>query len=125
MAEQHLLEAPVLAFILGWFTKYNAGRVGAPNAYVFSQNVNLPVYIFMAVVVAIFMGLMVSAEEIIRDRRLLQRESFLNLSRISYYNSKIALLVVISALQTAVFVLIGNSILEIRGMFLQLSVGHS
>lgn len=113
----NLLEAPLLAFILGWFTKYNAGREGDPEAYLFSQNVNLPVYIFMAVIVALFMGLMVSAEEIVRDRKLLQREAFLNLSRISYYNSKIVFLLVISALQTLVFVLIGNSILEIQGMF--------
>jgi ABC transport system ATP-binding/permease protein len=114
----NLLEAPILAFILGWFTKYNAGTPDSPGAYVFSQNVNLPVYIFMSVVVALFLGLMVSAEEIIRDRRILKREAFLNLSRFSYYNSKIVFLVALSALQTFIFVLIGNSILQIKGMFL-------
>jgi len=113
----NLLEAPLLAFILGWFTRYNAGNTENPDLYIFGENVNLPIYIFMSVVVALFLGLMVSAEEIIRDRRILQRESFLNLSRFSYYNSKLILLIVLSAIQTALFVWIGNSILQIKGMF--------
>jgi hypothetical protein len=58
----------------------------------------------------------VSAEEIIKDRKLLQRESFLNLSRFSFLNSKILILFTISAIQTLMFVLIGNSILEIEGL---------
>ncbi|MBN1597758.1 MAG: ATP-binding cassette domain-containing protein [Bacteroidales bacterium] len=114
----NLLEAPLLAFILGWFTKYNAGTYSQPGKYIFSDNVNLPVYIFMSVIVALFLGLMVSAEEIIRDRKLLKRESFLNLSRGSYYNSKIIFLIGLSAVQTVVFVWVGNSILQIKGMFL-------
>lgn len=114
----NLIEAPLLAFILAWFTKYNAGTVDAPDLYVFSENINLPVYIFMSVIVALFLGLMVSSEEIIRDRKILHREAFLNLSRFSYYNSKILLLVGISAIQSFLYVMIGNGILQVKGMFL-------
>ena len=113
----NFLEAPVLALILGYFTRYNAGTADNPQAYVFSENVNLPVYLFMSVIVALFLGLMVSAEDIIRDRKLIRRESFLHLSRFSYINSKILLLIVLSIVQTFLFVLIGNNILEIKGMF--------
>ena len=114
----NFLEAPVLALILAYFTKYIAGEGGNPNIFVFSGNENLPIYLFMGVVVSIFIGLTVSAEEIIRDRQLLKRESFLNLSHVSYLNSKIAVLFVISAIQTLSFVLIGNLIMEIHGMML-------
>ncbi|MBO7595403.1 MAG: ATP-binding cassette domain-containing protein, partial [Salinivirgaceae bacterium] len=114
----NFLEAPVLALILAYFTKYIAGEGSNPNIFVFSGNENLPIYLFMGVVVAIFIGLTVSAEEIIRDRQLLKRESFLNLSHVSYLNSKIAVLFVISAIQTLSFVLIGNTIMEIHGMTL-------
>ncbi len=114
----NLLEAPLLAFILGWFTKYNIGSKEDPNLYIYGENVNLPIYLFMSVVVALFLGLMVSAEEIINDRKILQRESFLNLSRFSYYNSKFALLILLSAIQSALFVWVGNSILQIKDMFL-------
>jgi ABC-type multidrug transport system ATPase subunit len=113
----NLLEAPLLAFILGWFTKYNAGTPDSPGLYLFSENVNLPVYIFMSVIVALFLGLMVSAEEIIRDRKIIQREAFLNLSRFSYFNSKVFILVVLSAIQSMLFVFIGNRFLQIEGMF--------
>jgi len=106
--------APLLAIILSLFTKFNHGTAEDPFAYVFGMNVNIPVYIFMSVIVAIFIGLNISAEEIIKDKRLLQRESFLNLSRFSYLNSKILILFVISAFQTISFVLIANSILEIQ-----------
>jgi hypothetical protein len=62
------------------------------------------------------MGLTVSAEEIIRDRKILKRESFLNLSRSSYLISKLIILFSLSAIQTFSFVLIGNWILDIEGM---------
>ena len=109
----NLLEAPLLALILGYFTKYIT-----PNGYVFGENKNLPVFLFMAVVVAIFLGLTVSAEEIIKDRKILEREMFLRLSWFSYVNSKILTLFAISAVQTFLFTLIGNSILEIQGMLI-------
>jgi hypothetical protein len=70
----------------------------------------------MSVIVAIFMGLIVSAEEIIRDRKILQREAFLNLSWFSYINSKIIYLFALSAVQMLLYVLVGNWILEIKGM---------
>lgn len=113
-----LLEAPVLAVLLGYFTKYISGKVGDPDAYIFMENTNLPAFIFMAVVVALFFGLSISAEEIIKDRKHLKRESFLGLSRNSYLHSKITLLFLISAIQMITFVLISNFILEIRGMTL-------
>ncbi len=112
----NFLEAPILAIILGYFTKYISGTASDPTKYVFSDNDNIAAYLFMAVVVSLFLGLNVSAEEIIKDRKLLQRERFLNLSRSSYLNSKIVIMFGISAIQTLSLVLIGNSILEIKGL---------
>lgn len=114
----NFLEAPLLALILAYFTKYIQGSPNNPSEYIFSANENIPIYMFMAVVVAIFIGLTVSAEEIIRDRQLLKRESFLNLSRFSYINSKVIILFIISAIQTLTFIVIGNVIMEIKDMTL-------
>jgi hypothetical protein len=61
---------------------------------------------------------MISSEEIVKDRKILKRESFLNLSWFSYLNSKVMLMFILSAIQTLSFVLIGNLVLEIRGMTL-------
>lgn len=111
-----LLEAPVLAIILGFFTKYNIGTANDPNAYVFSKNVNIPAYLLMSIIVSLFFGLLISAEEIIKDQKILIREKFLNLSRFSYINSKIIFLFILTAIQSFSFVLIGNYVLEIKGL---------
>lgn len=107
------LEAPVLAVILAYFLRYSKNGCD----YVFFDNPNLPAFIFMGTIVALFMGLTVSAEEIIRDKKILKREAFLNLSRSSYLFSKIAVMFFISAIQTFSFVLIGNLIFGIKDMF--------
>jgi ABC-type multidrug transport system ATPase subunit len=113
----NLLEAPVLAFILAFIVRYYNADDKLLSGYVFSKNLNIPAYLFMSVIVALFMGLTVSAEEIIRDRKILKREAFLHLSRSSYVLSKISILFILSAIQTSTFVFVGNYILEIKGMF--------
>lgn len=112
----NLLEAPLLAIILAFIIRYKSGP--GNEDYIFRFNENIPAYIMMSIVVALFMGLSVSAEEIIRDRKILKREAFLNLSWSSYLSSKLAILFLLSAIQTFTFVLIGNAILEIEGMLL-------
>ncbi len=108
----NLIEAPVLAFLLAFIIRYN----GSPDSagYVFRHNDNFPAYLLMCIIVALFMGMSVSAEEIIRDRRILKRESFLHLSWNSYLLSKVIILFSMSAIQTFTFVLIGNLLLEIE-----------
>lgn len=114
----NFFEAPLLAFILSFIIKYYNESESNEIGYTLLGNSNLPVYIFMSVIVAIFMGLTISAEEIIKDRKILKREAFLNLSWASYLFSKVMVLIFISALQALLFVLVGNSIMEIKGMYL-------
>lgn len=108
----NMLEPPLLALILAFFSK----KIGEDGLYVFADNINVPIFIFMSVVVAMFLGLSVSAEEIISDRRILEREKFLNLSRFSYLSSKILILFTLSAYQMLSFVIISNLMLGIKGM---------
>ncbi|MCK4465964.1 MAG: ABC transporter permease, partial [Bacteroidales bacterium] len=113
----NLFEAPILAFFLAILIKYfNVSNEMGYNIY---ENENLPIFMFMSVLVAIFMGLSVSAEEIIKDRKLLKREAFLNLSWSSYLISKVAVLFIVSAIQAFAFVIVGNTIMEIKGMYWQ------
>ena len=107
------LGAPLLAFLLAYFTKYTV-----QGEYTFSENENLTAYLFMCIITSLFLGLIISAEEIVKDRKILKRESFLNLSWFSYLNSKVMIMFLISAVQTISFILIGNTILEIKGMTL-------
>ena len=109
----NFMEAPLLAFLLAFIIRYNGT---SSSEYTLEENLNLPVFFFMSVIVALFMGLTISAEEIIRDRKILKRETFLNLSRLSYLLSKIVILFSISLGQTLSFVWISHWILEIQDM---------
>lgn len=113
----NLFEAPVLAVLLAYIIKYYNVDVANQYGYTLMDNSNLPVYLFMSVIVAFFVGLTVSAEEIIKDRKIQKREAFLNLSWSSYLISKVLILLALSAFQALTFVLIGNTILEIKGMY--------
>lgn len=116
---QYLLLAltisPVLAVVLSFLCRFGYTSDN-PEKYIFAYNENIPSYLFMTVIVALFLGLIMSAEEIISDRKILLRESFLKLNKISYINSKITYLFAISALQSFLFVVIGHFILNIQGM---------
>lgn len=113
----NLLEAPLLALLLSVIVRFKNAK--ETEEYIFRYNDNVPAYMLIAIIVALFMGLTVSAEEIIRDRKIQRRESFLNLSRMSYLTSKVGILFTLSAIQTLTFALIGNTILEIQGMYWQ------
>lgn len=110
-----MLVAPVLAFILSSIIRYTPDP--GSKEYFFSRNENIPVYIFMSIIVAAFLGLTQSAEEIFRDRKILKREQFLNLNRHSYLLAKIAFLIVISSIQSLLFIAVANPVLGIKGMF--------
>jgi ABC transport system ATP-binding/permease protein len=111
------LEAPILAFILAYLVRFYNTDVDTSKGYIFGENENVPAYMFMSVVVALFIGLTVSAEEIIRDRKIRKRESFLNLSKGSYLWSKIVIMFILSSIQTLTFVIVGNFVLGIEGMY--------
>ena len=110
----NILEAPVLGFVLAYLIRYIVDPDS--DVYIFRENANIPIYIFMATVVAIFFGLIISAEEIFKDAKILKREAFLNLSRSAYLMSKIVILMGISAIQMLLFILVGNFEIDFYGM---------
>ena len=107
-----LLQAPLLAVVCSLLTRY-----APPEGYTVMGNKNLVSYFFMAVIVATFTGMSGSAEEIIKDRALLKRERFLHLSYGSYIWSKIVYMACVSLIQTVLFILVGNTIMELQGLF--------
>jgi ABC-type multidrug transport system ATPase subunit len=115
----NFLEAPLLAFLLAFIVRYFEPDISNDIGYNLLENKNMPVYIFMAVIVAIFMGLTSSAEEIIKDRKILKREAFLNLSWSGYLLSKVAVQFILSAIQALTFVIVGNTVMGINGMYFE------
>lgn len=116
----NFFQAPFLAILLAFTVRfYDADKLAGPQDYVFSENMNIPAFIFMSIIVALFIGLVMSAEEIIKDARIVKREAFLNLNRHAYLLSKVSILFGFSAIQILAYVLIGNFIIGIHEMTFQ------
>ncbi|MCU4162785.1 ATP-binding cassette domain-containing protein [Carboxylicivirga caseinilyticus] len=109
-----LLSSPVLAFMMSYFLKSTDFDT---HQYSFINNDNIPVYLFISVIISIFQGLIISSAEIFRDLKILKRESFLNLNPLAYLNSKLVYVLIINAYHIGTYVLIGNAILEIKALF--------
>src|SRR5438874_2627691 len=104
--------APVLALLIATILRYSErGEYDYASAY------HIPTFLFLSLIVAMFLGLTNSADDIIRDRAVLQRERNLNVRLPYYVFSKFMSLGFFAVVQCVLFVLIGNYILEIRGMF--------
>jgi len=104
--------APILALLIATLLRYSdSGHYDFASAY------HIPTFLFLSLIVAMFLGLTNSADDIIRDRAVQQRERNLAV-RLSYYIiSKTLTLGIFALIQCVLFILIGNYILEIRGMF--------
>lgn len=110
----NLFEAPILALALAVIVRYAPQEGYKIKPYIFYHNENIPAYFFMSVIVALFMGMSISAEEILKDRLLNKREKFLHLNRDSYLIAKILLLFGLTALHTLAFVAISDMVLEVN-----------
>jgi len=107
-----IVEAPLLALLIGAVLRYSEG-----GTYDFASAYHIPTYLFLALVVAMFLGLTNSVDDIIRDRAILLRERNLNV-RLGYYvTAKALTLTLFAIIQCAAFVILGNWLLSVRGMF--------
>lgn len=108
-----LLEAPALAVLIAMVMRYSE-----EGAYNFANAFHIPTYLFLGLVTALFLGMTNSAEEIIRDRNLLQRERHHGFRVSGYIIGKYLSLGFFALIQCLIYLLIGNAILGIRDMFL-------
>jgi ABC transport system ATP-binding/permease protein len=107
-----LVEAPMLAFLIGSVLRYSESK-----HYDFASAFHIPTYLFLSLVVAMFLGLTNSVDDIIRDRPVLLRERNLNV-RIGYYLLAKAITLGLFAVgQCALFTLIGDWMVSIRGLY--------
>lgn len=111
----NLLEVPALVLFLSLIIRYVDRAKGTDYSY--AHNYNITAYFFMSIIAAMLVGLTISAEEIYKDEKILKREKFLHLSRLSYLLSKVVILFTISLVQSVLFVIIGNLVLQIQSNY--------
>ena len=107
-----ILEAPLLALLTGMVLRYSESDV-----YDFASAFHIPTYLFLSLVVAMFLGLTNSVDDIIRDRPVLMRERNLDVRLIYYVLAKALTLAAFAFVQCALFAWIGNWLLALRGGF--------
>lgn len=107
-----LLEAPALAFLVAVVLRYSED-----GDYDFASAFHIPTYLFLTLVIGLFLGLTNSAEEIIRDRTLLERERNHGIRVSSYIMSKVLSLGFFALIQCVIYLLIADLVLSIRDMF--------
>src|SRR5437763_2286171 len=93
--------SPVLALLIAIILRYSE-----TGTYDFASAYHIPTFLFLGLIVAVFLGLTNSADDIIRDRPVLQRERNIKV-RLSYYViSKTLTLALFAFLHGVLFVLI-------------------
>lgn len=108
-----LLEAPLLALLIGVTL-----RSSPDGQYAFNSSLHLPVYLFLSATISMFLGLTNSATEILRDSPVLRRERNCRSGTALYVSAKFLALSLLAAIQCAVYIAIGDWMLEIEHMFL-------
>jgi ABC-type multidrug transport system ATPase subunit len=108
-----LLIPPAIAILVALTLHYTAET----GPYDFARAFHIPTYIFISLLLALFLGLVNSVTDIIRDRVTLHRERNLDVRLPYYIAAKFGTLCLFAAVQCAIFAFVGNAILEIRGMF--------
>ena len=107
-----ILEAPLLALLTGLVLRYSESEV-----YDFASSFHIPTYLFLSLVVAMFLGLTNSVDDIIHDRPVLMRERNLDVNLAFYTAAKVLTLGFFAVIQCALFALIGNALLSLRDGF--------
>ena len=107
-----LLAAPMLALLIGFVLRHSESE-----HYDFASAFHIPVYLFLSLVVAMFLGLTNSVDDITRDRPVLLRERNLNVRLCYYVLAKALTLAAFAIIQCILFTLVGNWLLSVRGVF--------
>lgn len=107
-----ILEAPLLALLTGMVLRYSES-----TTYDFASAFHIPTYLFLALVVAMFLGLTNSVDDIIHDRPVLMRERNLNVNIGFYVVAKVLTLGFFAVIQCALFTWIGNALLGLSDGF--------
>ncbi len=110
-----IFEPLILGLLIGVVSRGALGGV-----YSFHENNNVHIFFFMSVMVALFLGLSVSAEEICRDGRILRRERFLHLSWWSYVNSKTFYLAMVAGIQSLLYIGVALPLVQVPGLFFKM-----
>jgi len=108
-----LLAAPLLAFLTAFVLRSSADG----GAYSYYQNQNAVLFDFIAVIIFIFIGLANSIDDILGEKRIIQRELKMGVNAMCQLSSKHLVLFLMTCVQALLFHLVSSLVLQHRGFF--------
>ncbi len=108
-----LLAAPLLAFLTAFVLRSSADG----TAYSYYQNQNAVLFDFIAVIIFIFIGLANSIDDILGEKRIIQRELKMGVNAMCQLSSKHLVLFLMTCVQALLFHLVSSLVLDHRGFF--------
>ncbi len=114
-----LAVSPILAF----FTAIILRSAPESETYSFYDNANFLLFSFISIIIFIFIGLANSVDDILSEKRIIQREKKMNISTGAMLNSKYIVLFFMTLLQCTLYYIVSASILGIKGSALPLMTG--
>lgn len=113
--KQELIYTIITAPIIGVLTALTLKASDSPQ-YFWGLNPNIPVFIYLSLIINFFNGIAQASLEIFKEKHVLKKEELLHLSLFSYINSKITVLLLIILVQTFLYTYSTNSILGKEGL---------
>ena len=115
-----LLASPILGLIISSILRYvnNAEH----ESYSLYHNPNIGLFIFISVIIFIFLGMASSINEIISERRILNRERKINVYLIEFFSAKYLFLSLLLLIQSFLYLAFSMPILQIKGVILQYQI---
>lgn len=111
--------APLLAF----FTAIILRSTPQGSPYSFYENSNFMLFAFISIIIFIFIGLANSVDDILSEKRIIQREKKMNIGAGAILGSKYFVLFCMTIVQALLYYVVSSYILQIKGSMLPLVAG--
>ena len=112
----NFLGVPVAGALMAMVTRFTVHE-----EYLFSENLYVPLFLFLSVNLILLTSMFSGMEEIFNEQKQIKRDLSLNLSNFSYQNSKVFHVLTVSFIQALLFSIFTNSILEIKNQLFTFS----
>lgn len=114
-----VMYAPVMAVLLALVSRFSGGDIYLPE-----NNLHLPIFYMMSIVVAIFGGLVFSVSEISREQSVRKREFVVERGNNRYFLIKMQRLFALSVFHAVSFSVVGLGVLKLPYLFSSLVLNY-
>jgi ABC-type multidrug transport system permease subunit len=109
--------ATVIVFVIPIILGLMSGMVfltdDGSGEYAFWENYQYSEFSFMLIITSIFLGLLISVVEIIKERHILEKEKMFGVSTVAYYFAKFFALIIFSLIQNLLLYSTASYVLEV------------